>query len=348
MSELKLALGAAPHTRERVPLIREAERLGVDSIWGGETYGHDAFTPMSWWAAQTETIKLGNVVSVVDARTPAATAMTAMTIDMLSGGRYTLGLGVSGPVVLEGWFGQPYAKPLARTREYIEVIRKIQARREPVVHDGRFYQLPYRGVDASGLGKPLKSILHPVREHQPIFIAAEGPRNVALAGEVADGWTAFFISPHSDSHFRACLQEGFARRPGGPPEDFEVIGQIHLSVNDDIERAADPVREKIAFMVAAMGAPGANVHYDALARIGFEAQCARIVELWERGEKGAAVASVPLALVESVALVGSWEKIRSDLLDWRATCMTMLLPTVQGAAIDIPFLRKLVDVVLGG
>jgi F420-dependent oxidoreductase-like protein len=344
-ADLKLALFAAPHTPEHVEVIREAERLGYDSIWGGENYGSDAFTPMGWWAAQTTTIKLCTIVAIVDARTPAATAMAAMTLDQLSGGRYTLGLGVSGPAVLEGFYGKPFSKPLARTREYVEVIRKIMAREQPVIFAGKHYQLPYNGPDASGLGKPLKTILHPVRPRQPIFIAAEGPKNVALTAEIADGWTAFYISPHSDAYYRARLEEGFALRPGGRPLNFEVVGQIHFAVGDDVESAADPVRQQIAFMVGGMGAPGTNFHYDAMARIGFEAECARIHQLWSDGDRKAAAASVPLKMVESVALVGPMDKIRSELETWRATCVTTLLPMVTGVPVDVAFVRRLAEIV---
>jgi len=345
-TDLKLALFAAPHTKEHVEIVREAERLGYDSIWGGENYGTDAFTPMGWWAAQTTPIKLCTIVAIVDARTPAATAMAAMTLDQLSGGRYTLGLGVSGPAVVEGFFGRPFSKPLSRTREYVEVIRRIMAREEPVSFAGDYYQLPYTGPNATGLGKPLKTILHPVRPQQPIFIAAEGPKNVAMTAEIADGWTAFYISPHSDSFYRARLEEGFAKRPGGRPADFEVVGQIHFAVGDDVETAADPVRQQIAFMVGGMGAPGTNFHYDAMARVGFEAECARIHKLWAEGDRKAAAAAVPLKMVESVALVGPFDKIRSDLADWRATCVTTLLPMVTGVPVDVAFVRRLADIVL--
>jgi F420-dependent oxidoreductase-like protein len=343
---MKLALFASPHTAEHREVVLEAERVGYDSIWGGENYGMDAFTPMGWWAANTTSIKLCTIVAVVDARTPAATAMAAMSLDHLSGGRYTLGLGVSGPAVVEGWYGRPFAKPIARTREYVEVVRKIMYRQEPVTYEGAFYQLPYDGPGATGLGKPLKSILHPFRENQPIFIAAEGPKNVALTGEVADGWTAFYISPQSDAYYRARLEEGFALRAGGRPDNFEVVGQIYFSVGDDIEAAADRVRSHIAFMTGGMGAPGTNFHYDAMARIGFEAECARIFELWSTGDRKGAAAAVPLKMVEAVALVGPFDKIRSDLADWRATCVTTLLPMVSGVEVDVPFVRRLAELVL--
>lgn len=335
---------AGPFTPEHVEVVREAERLGFDSIWGGETYGHDCFTPMGWLAAQTEKIRLATIVSIIDARTPAATAMAAMTLDQLSNGRYILGLGASGPQVVEGWFGRPFSKPLARTREYVEIIRKIMARREPVSYDGEFYQLPYRG--GSGLGKPLKTIIHPVRPDQPIFIAAEGPKNVALAAEIADGWTAFYLTPFSDPVYRKSLDEGFARRPGGRPENFEVVGQIQLALADDVEAAADLVRPHIAFMVGAMGAASTNFHYNALARIGFEAECAKIHALWATGDRKAAAAAVPTRMVEGVALVGSADKIRHDLAAWRETSITILLPMVTGRPVDKDTVRLLSDIVL--
>src|SRR3954449_3149153 len=191
--------------------IAAAEDLGFDSMWTAEAYGSDCFTPLAWWGSRTSSMKLGTSVCQISGRTPATAAMTALTLDHLCGGRAILGLGASGPQVVEGWYGQPYPKPLARTREYVEIIRKVLARDEPVTYDGEFYQLPYQG--GAGLGKPVKSITHPLRKDLTIYLAAEGPKNVSLAAEIADGWLAIYYSPRVDDFCRAALNEGFAR-PG--------------------------------------------------------------------------------------------------------------------------------------
>ncbi|HEU0103431.1 MAG TPA: LLM class F420-dependent oxidoreductase [Mycobacteriales bacterium] len=345
---MKLGLYPTGQGPADVAAVREAERLGFDSIWIAEAYGLDALTPMAWWAGQTTTIGLGTIVCVVDARTPAATAMAAMTLDHLSGGRFTLGLGVSGPVVVEGWYGRPFRKPLARTREYIEVVRSIQARDAKVAYDGEFFQLPFTGDGAMGLGAPLKSSHRPLRPHQPLFLAAEGPKAIALSAEVADGWTAFYVSPHSDAYYRERLEEGFARRPGGRPASFEVLAQVHVAIDDDVERAADHVRGNIALFVGGMGKPGANFHYDTLARIGFEAECAAISRLWAAGDRAGAAASIPLALVESIALVGPVAKIRDELPAWRASCISLMLPMVHTAPVDERLVGELAELFLGG
>ena len=231
----------------------EAERLGFDSVWTAEAYGSDALMPLAWWGAATERIKLGTAIVQISARTPAATAMAAMTLDHLSGGRVILGLGVSGPQVVEGWYGQPFAKPLARMREYIGILRDIWAREGPVTNDGPHYPLPL--PDGTGLGKPLKSSIHPLRADIPIYLAAEGPKNIALAGELCDGWLALFYSPHHDDFYREALDEGL--EPAGrqaQPDDFEVAASVPLIVTDDIEAAADAVRPMYALYFGGMGA----------------------------------------------------------------------------------------------
>jgi F420-dependent oxidoreductase-like protein len=226
-------------------MIAEAERLGFDSMWTAEAYGSDALTPLAWWGASTTKMKLGTSIVQISARTPAATAMAAMTLDHLSGGRLILGLGASGPQVVEGWYGQQFAKPLARTREYIKILRDIWARQGPVTNDGPHYPLPI--PEGTGLGKPLKSSIHLLREDIPIYLAAEGPKNIALAGEVCDGWLALFYSPHHDGFYRESLQNGFdtpgARRGW---DDFEVAATVPLIITDDIEAAADAVRPMYA------------------------------------------------------------------------------------------------------
>ena len=303
--------------------IRTAEALGYDSIWTAEAYGSDALTPLAWLGAATERMRLGTSVMQMSARTPVATAMAALTMDHLSGGRFMLGLGASGPQVVEGWYGQPYPKPLARTREYIAIVRQVLAR-STVSYSGKHYQLPYPG--GTGLGKPLRSTIHPYRDDLPILLAAEGPANVALAAEIADGWLAMFYSPHTDAFYRAGLAEGFAR-PGArrTPESFEVACPVNIEIDDDIEAAADRVRPMLALYIGGMGARGANFHYEAFARIGYEEQCQRIQELYLSGNKADAAAAVTLPMVEAVALVGPRAKIAEELDAWRSSLVSTLL-----------------------
>ncbi|MET9871165.1 LLM class F420-dependent oxidoreductase, partial [Streptomyces sp. NPDC006386] len=297
-------------------LVAEAERLGFDSLWTAEAYGSDAVAPLAWWGAKTTALRLGTGIMQTSARTPTATAMTALTLDHLTGGRFVLGLGASGPQVVEGWYGLPYPKPLARMREYIDVVRAVIAREQPVRYDGKHYQLPYPG--GTGLGKPLKSTLHPLRREIPIHLAAEGPKNVALAAEIADGWLPFLFSPRSNAYYKERLEEGFARRldARSPKEAFEVIVSAPIAIDDDLERAMDKVRPLIALYVGGMGAKNANFHADVVARMGYEGDVAKIQELYLSGHKREAIAAVPAALIQDLALVGSKAKIRDDLAAW--------------------------------
>jgi F420-dependent oxidoreductase-like protein len=255
--------------------VLEAERLGFDSMWTAEAYGSDALTPLAWWGASTERLKLGTAIVQVSARTPAATAMAAMTLDHLSGGRLILGLGVSGPQVVEGWYGQPFAKPLARMREYVGILRDIWARQEPVRSEGPHYPLPL--ADGTGLGKPLKASIRPLREDIPIYLAAEGPKNIALAGEVCDGWLALFYSPHFDDFYRESLQEGLARPDARrSSEEFEVAATVPLIVTEDVEAAADALRPMYALYFGGMGARSTNFHANVAIRMGYEQEVAKI------------------------------------------------------------------------
>src|SRR5690554_566526 len=313
--------GPPPDAAEQ---IATAERLGWRSVWCSEAYGSDSFTPLAWWGAATQRLQLGTAITQISARTPASTAMTAITMDHLSGGRFVLGLGVSGPQVVEGWYGQPYAKPLARTREYVEIVRRIVAREEPVEFVGEHYQMPL--VGGTGLGKPLKSIVRPLRPDIPIYLGAEGPKNVALAAEIADGWLPMFFSPRADAFYRDALAEGFAR-PGARrrPEDFEVACVVPTIVGDDVEACADLLRPTLALYVGGMGARDRNFHKDVFARLGYEAECEAIQEAYLDGRKDEAAALVTTAMVEDVYLVGPAEKIRDDLEAWRESCVTTLL-----------------------
>ena len=304
--------------------IALAEKLGFDSIWTAEAYGSDCLTPLAWWGAATSTLRLGTNVLQISARTPAATAMAAMTLDHLSGGRFVLGIGASGPQVVEGWYGQSYPKPLARTREYVEVIRAILRRDVPVTHDGEFYPLPYPG--GTNLGKPLKSTVHPLRTDIPIFLGAEGPKNVALAAEIADGWLPMFFSPKTDDFYRAALTEGFAR-PGARRSfaDFEVPAFLPVIVHDDVEEAAAFVKPSIALYIGGMGAKSMNFHADVFSRMGYEAQAQVIQEHYLNGRKSEAIAAVPTELIEDIALIGPAAKIKDELQKWDATVVTSLL-----------------------
>jgi len=319
--------------------IREAERLGYASLWTAEAYGSDALTPLAWYAAASGTsMQLGTSIVQLSARTPTATAMAAMTLDHLSGGRFILGLGASGPQVVEGWYGQPYPKPLARTREYVDVIRQVLAREAPLELHGEHYPIPYPG--GTGLGKPLKSIVHPLRAELPIYVAAEGPKNVALTAEIADGWLAIYYSPTEDAFYRAALEEGFAR-PGARRtlDDFEVAASVPVVINDDVDAAIDALRPVIALYIGGMGAKDANFHLNVYARMGYEAECRKIQELYLDGRKAEAMAAVPAKLVEDTALVGPVAKIRDDLARWQESVVTTLL--VSGDATTLRTMAEL-------
>ncbi|MGW5518264.1 LLM class F420-dependent oxidoreductase [Nocardia africana] len=316
--------GAQP-PRQMEQTIAEAERVGVDSFWTAESYGSDALTPLAWWGATTSRIALGTSVCQISARTPTALAMAAQTIDHLSGGRLILGIGASGPQVVEGWYGRPYPRPLERTREYIAIMRAVWERTEPVTFAGKHYQLPYHG--GSGLGKPLKSILHPLRRNIPVYLGAEGPKNVALAAEIADGWTPLWFSPKSDEFYRTALAEGFARegarRTAG---DFEIANVCWLSEGDDVDRAAARLKPVVALYAGGMGAQGANFHNDVFARMGWGEVYAEIQRLYLGGRADLAAQAVPTAMVEDVALVGPVDKICEDIVNrWKPTCLTTII-----------------------
>jgi F420-dependent oxidoreductase-like protein len=341
--DLKLGLntgywGAGP-PHGATEAIAEADKLGFDSIWAAEAYGSDVLTPLAWWGASTENVHLGTAIMQMSARTPAAAAMAAMTMDHLSGGRFILGLGVSGPQVVEGWYGQPFAKPLARTREYVSIVRDIVARGDRVTADGPHYPLPY--PEGTGLGKPLKSTLHPVRERIPIYLGAEGPKNVALAGEICDGWLALFFAPEHQDFYRDALNEGLAKS-GGSLDSFEVCATVPLIVHDDVEQAADMLRPMYSLYFGGMGAKGANFHNDVPRRMGYEAEAEKIQDLYLDGKKEEATAAVPTELIEKLALIGPEDKIRDELEAWRESIATTLL--IGG---DVSMVRKAAELVLG-
>jgi F420-dependent oxidoreductase-like protein len=315
-------------------LAREAEKLGFDSVWSAESWGSDAFSPLVWIAAQTETIKLGTGVVQISARTPTATAMHTLTLDHLSNGRVILGLGVSGPQVVEGWYGQPFGKPLARTREYVEIVRRALAREGPLEFAGAHYSHPYHGPGSLGLGKPLKSITHPLRADVPIYLGAEGPKNVAMTAEIADGWLPLYYSP-----FRP---EVYAESLRGAKPDFEIAALCNVVVTDDIEGALVPSKASLGFYIGGMGAEGANFHKDLMARMGYEREANEIQRLFLEGKRDEAIATVPSAFADEISLVGPPERIRDRLQQWEDSPVTTLNVAVQ----DVDTLRQVAELLL--
>ncbi len=339
MGDLKLGLqlgywGAGPNPKT-VEIAQEAERLGYDAVFTAEAWGSDVFTPLAWIGAHTTKIRLGTGIAQMSARAPTATAMAAMTLDHLSGGRMILGLGVSGPQVVEGWYGQPFGKPLARTREYIDIIRQVLARETPVTNDGEHYPLPYTDEGAWGLGKPLKSIVHPLREDLPIFLGAEGPKNVTMTAEIADGWLPLYYSPYRQEVYADQLKNA---KPG-----FEIMQGMPVIINDDVEQAVIPLKHNLALYIGGMGAKSRNFHNELIKRMGFEEEAEKIQDLYLAGKKDEAAMAVPTQLADEIALVGSVDRIRDRLNAWRETPVTSLLVSTR----SMDELRTFADLVLG-
>ena len=317
--------GASPPT-DALDKVLEAERLGYDAVFTAESWGSDAFTPLAWWGSRTSRIRLGTSIVQISARTPAACAMSALTLDHLSGGRMILGLGVSGPQVVEGWYGQPFGRPLARTREYIAIIRDILAREGPVTNDGPHHPMPYTGPNSLGLGKPLKSITHPLRSDLPIWMGAEGPKNIALVVEMADGW----------------LAEGFAKRQRSR-EGFEIATNCQVVVTGDPSSAVQAMKPMLGFYIGGMGARDMNFHKDVFGRMGYEKEVQEVQDLFFEGKRDEAIAAVPDRLVTDISLIGPLAKIRDELAQWEEAGVTML---VIGAR-TLDDLRITADAVLG-
>jgi len=331
--KLGINLGYAGASFENVrPVVERADRLGLDSVWVAEAYGSDAVSVLGYLAAITERIHLGSAILQIPARTPSNVAMTAMTLDALSGGRFRLGLGMSGPQVVEGWHGVAYGKPLGRTREYVEVVRRAIAREQPLTYDGRHYQLPYQGADATGLGKPLKSILHPLRPRVPIYLAAIGPRNVEQTGEIADGWLPIFYSPERESAACEALDRGLAKA-GRSADDVEIVASAPLVVGDDLDTCRDQVRPALALYIGGMGARGRNFYFDLACRYGFEDAARRIQDNYLEGRKAEAVQAVPDELIDQTALVGPLPRVIDRLAAWKESRVTTL--TVQTGDPDL-------------
>lgn len=327
-------------------LIRLADDIGFDSLWTSESWGHDAVTPAAWALAITKRIKVGTGIIQMTTRAPTMTAMTAITLQHLSGGRFILGLGPSGPQVVEGWHGEPYGKPLTRLREYVSIIRTVLERKEPLTHQGEHYQFPYTGPGAMGLGKPLKSILHGDPSLR-IVTGAISPNGVRAAAEIADGFLPIYMDPTRFDVFGPHIEAGLTRAGGGKSlDDFAVMPMCHVHLHDDVEAASRPVRENVSFYIGGMGARNKNFYCDYAKRIGFEEEATRIQDLFLAGKRGEAAAAVPQRLVDQVALVGPKERIVEKLGDWKAAAAQRHVDTLIVRSQSGDALRLLADAVL--
>ena len=318
--KLGVNLGYAPpgtNPVELVPIVQMAEGLGYDSAWAAEAWGTDAVSVLAWLGASTTRIKIGSAIMQIPGRTPANTAMTAATLDLMSEGRFILGLGTSGPQVVEGWHGQPWGKPLVKTREYVEIVRTA-LRRDVVEHHGEHYRIPYDGPDATGLGKPLKLMLRPLRADIPIYLAAMAPKNVALAAEIADGWLPLFLDPDR-------FGDAFGASLAGAPEGFDIAATVNVLVGDDVQALRDSLKPYFALYVGGMGAKGKNFYNALVRRYGWEVEAERIQELYLGGKQREAIAAVPDELIDAVSLIGPKERIRDRLEAWRETPVTTLI-----------------------
>lgn len=325
------------HPEDHTETVLAAERLGYEQVFTAEAYGSDAFTTLTWYGARTSRIGLGTAVTQMSARTPAATAMHALTLDGLSGGRLTLGLGASGPQVVEGWYGMPFARPLARTREYVRILRDVWRRAEPVTSEGPHYPLPLPagGDGVTGLGKPLKSIAHPVRPDIPIYLGAEGPKNVALSAEIAQGWLPLFVDPQRvESVFGESLRDR--------PAHFDIAATVTTIVTDDLPAALEFAKIPLAFYIGGMGARDTNFHLDLIGRLGYAEEATRVQELFLAGRRDEAIKAVPDELADAISLLGPLGRVKERLALWRDSPVTTLL--IAGVK-DEPTLRAIRDFV---
>jgi F420-dependent oxidoreductase-like protein len=311
---------------EQLEMAKEADKLGYDSVWAAEAYGSDAATVLAWMAAHVENAKLASGIFQMPARTPAMTAMTAATLDNMTNGRFILGLGISGPQVVEGWHGQPFEKPLARAREYVEIVRKALAR-ETLTYDGEFYKLPRPG----GPGKPLKLIIRPVQEQIPIYLAAIGPKNTALAAEIADGWLPTLFAPEHVDAFRPSLEEG-AARSGRSLDDLQVTPQVTMSIYDDVEHARNFMRPYMALYVGGMGSKERNFYNQLVTRYGYGDAAQEIQELYLSGRQADAMAAIPDELIDKVSLAGPKDRLRDRIDAYRDAGVKTLLVTPAAAS----------------
>ncbi|MFT6476351.1 MAG: F420-dependent oxidoreductase-like protein [Zhongshania aliphaticivorans] len=300
-----------------IELAQKAEAFGFDSVFTAEAYGSDCFTPLSAIAVSTSKIRLCTGVMQISARTPVCAAMSALTLDHISNGRLCLGVGVSGPQVVEGWYGQPFKRPLERTREWLDIFQQVIAREAPVALNGEQYKLPYDGPNNLNLGKPLKSITHPLRKKIPVFLGAEGPKNIALAAERFDGWMPIFVSPYRMNIFDDSL--------ASKPEGFEINAMVNCIVNDNLEEAMYPGKMTMALYLGGMGAKKDNFHKNLMGRMGFGDEAQKVQDLWYAGKHDEAIKAVPDALVDEISLLGPKERIRERLQDWKKSDVTTLM-----------------------
>ena len=329
---LQLGYWGAQPPDNHADLVAAAEDAGFDAVFTAEAWGSDAYTPLAWWGSSTQRLRLGTSVVQLSARTPTACAMAALTLDHLSGGRHMLGLGVSGPQVVEGWYGQSFPKPLARTREYIDVVRQVLAREKPVTSDGPHYPLPLTGERATGLGKPLKPITHPLRADIPILLGAEGPKNVALAAEICDGWLPIFYTPRMAETYNEWLDEGFGR-PGArrSREDFEICATANIVITDDRSAAFAAMKPYIALYMGGMGAEDTNFHADVYRRMGYAEVVDDVTKLFRSNQKEKAATIIPDEVIDDAAIVGDIDYVRKQIKAWEAAGVTMMVVSGRNA-----------------
>jgi len=317
-------------------LVQAAEAAGFDAIFTAEAWGSDAFTPLAWWGRDTSKVRLGTSIVQMSGRTPTSIAMHVLTLDHLSGGRVVLGMGVSGPQVVEGWYGQPFGKPLARTREVVDIIRKVLAREAPVTNDGPHYPLPFNGDNSVGLGKPLKPIVHPLRSDVPIWLGAEGPKNVAQTAEIADGWIPIFYTPNSAAMYQPWLDEGFAR-PGArrTRADFEIAATCHVQIVSGAEEKAaviEGMKPIVSLYMGGMGAKDQNFHKQVFERMGYADLSDEVQKLYLDGRKDEATALIPDELVDDMHIIGTAPEVKERAAQWEETGVTTLLLSCRSAA----------------
>ncbi|NKC13983.1 MAG: LLM class F420-dependent oxidoreductase [Gammaproteobacteria bacterium] len=345
--KLGIMVGSMPGTiADRVALVQEAESLGFDSAWTSEAWGRDAVTHASWLLAHTHAIKVGTGIMQMSARTPAMAAMTAMSLQEMSGGRFLLGIGPSGPQVIEGWHGEPFGKPLARSREYIAIVRKILAREEPLRHQGEHYQIPNTGPGTTGLGKALKTILHP-DPNLKIYTGAFTPAGIRTAAEHADGTLPIFMNPQRFEIFADDLNQGFAKAGGGKTlEDFDLAPFCRVVINSDVNRARDALRDYYALYVGGMGARGKNFYNTYVRSLGYEAMAQKVQDLYLDGHKREAAAHIEGAFIDEVALLGPPARIRDRLQIWTEAGKAGKVGTLVVFAPNVDSIRLLAETVL--
>jgi len=329
---LQLGYWGAQPPENAGELVAAAEHAGFDALFTAEAWGSDAYTPLAWWGSSTSRLRLRTSVVQLSARTPTACAMAALTLDHLSGGRHILGLGVSGPQVVEGWYGQSFAKPLARTREYIDIVRQVWAREKPVTSDGPHYRLPLSGPGTLGLGKPLKPIVHPLRADLPIMLGAEGPKNVALTAEICDGWLPIFYTPRLADMYNEWLDEGFAR-PGArrSRDDFEICATAQVVITDDRSAAFTHIKPYLALYMGGMGAEGTNFHADVYRRMGYSEVVDEVTALFRSDRKEQAAEIIPDEVVDDAVIVGDIDYVRKQITVWEAAGVTMMVVSARDA-----------------